>query len=579
MRRAITALSIALGLVVSLEGCAARPPTAVPNQQQRADDTSLSELRNSKDGYAKRHADRVELALARARRSIPGTESTGVPPVVRACLLAARAELDALVTELRAHPELARRAVMAFMRAEFDAAECSRPEFHLAFASFAQTKDDRGLKVLGALRAAHRLEASDKSSFTSELARIRPSEGLVAYWLAAAGSDGRASDRLKAAVVDFERLGAWAYAARATDMIGNEGTLEDQIASSDKALELARKHLGPDNPVLVELLQSRAASHIWKADYSSGMPFMTRALELSRKLFGERHLKTADLQIAWLAAKLNLGEPRVLAEQTPALRDVLEPLLGDGHPDVLTCRTNAVTALVQLKQLTLAEAEGRAILELSRRVTGEKSQETADALMLLGTLELQRGNFEQAVDYLAKSNEITDVVLQVGHAHRYQGYIMLALAQTKLGRYDDARESIADARTRLFEAHGANHRHEQTIAEIESAVERMDPQSQKFGTGIPPETIRRIVQVNRSRFRQCYDEGLERDAKLRGKVVARLEIGTDGRVKVSDGGSSMPDRDVTTCVLHIYEKLVFPKHGGDVVKVLFPLEFAPSSSP
>jgi hypothetical protein len=93
---------------------------------------------------------------------------------------------------------------------------------------------------------------------------------------------------------------------------------------------------------------------------------------------------------------------------------------------------------------------------------------------------------------------------------------------------------------------------------------------------LPPEVIQRIVRQNFGRFRTCYEQGLDRNPNLQGRVSARFVIGRDGAVSnVSNGGSDLPDSGVVSCVLSAFYGLEFPQPEGGIVTVVYPIMFAP----
>ncbi len=94
--------------------------------------------------------------------------------------------------------------------------------------------------------------------------------------------------------------------------------------------------------------------------------------------------------------------------------------------------------------------------------------------------------------------------------------------------------------------------------------------------GLPPEVIRRIVRQNYGRFRLCYEMGLKRTATLAGEVIVKFTIDAKGSVSnASDGGSTLPDPAVVSCVLRAFGNLSFPQPEGGVVVVKYPIKFAP----
>ena len=93
---------------------------------------------------------------------------------------------------------------------------------------------------------------------------------------------------------------------------------------------------------------------------------------------------------------------------------------------------------------------------------------------------------------------------------------------------------------------------------------------------LPVEVIQRIVRQNFGRFRLCYENGLRSNPNLQGRVATRFEISKDGDVgAVSNGGSDMPDGNVTKCVARAFPSLSFPQPEGGTVSVVTQIFFSP----
>lgn len=93
---------------------------------------------------------------------------------------------------------------------------------------------------------------------------------------------------------------------------------------------------------------------------------------------------------------------------------------------------------------------------------------------------------------------------------------------------------------------------------------------------LPPEVIRRIVRQNFGRFRLCYENGLRNNPNLQGNVTVNFVIGRNGAVSnVANGGSSMPDAGVVSCVVRSFYGLSFPQPEGGIVTVRYPINFSP----
>ena len=96
---------------------------------------------------------------------------------------------------------------------------------------------------------------------------------------------------------------------------------------------------------------------------------------------------------------------------------------------------------------------------------------------------------------------------------------------------------------------------------------------------LPPEVIQRIVRQNFGRFRLCYEGGLRKDPTLAGKVTVSFEISPDGSIGKVTRTTTLRDEGVASCVASSFKGLSFPQPEGGVVKVTYPIVFAPSGDP
>lgn len=94
---------------------------------------------------------------------------------------------------------------------------------------------------------------------------------------------------------------------------------------------------------------------------------------------------------------------------------------------------------------------------------------------------------------------------------------------------------------------------------------------------LPASTIQRIVRQNFGRFRMCYQDALAKNPNLEGRVAVRFVIGREGAVSsAQNGGSSLPDSGVVSCVTRAFYGLSFPKPEGGIVTVVYPIAFHPA---
>lgn len=89
---------------------------------------------------------------------------------------------------------------------------------------------------------------------------------------------------------------------------------------------------------------------------------------------------------------------------------------------------------------------------------------------------------------------------------------------------------------------------------------------------LPTNRIESVAEAGFRIYAHCLRSGLDRNIKLRGRVLLRFTIGDDGRVlRVADAGSDLPDLDVIDCVAQGFYALEFPPPSGGIVSVTYPI--------
>ena len=90
--------------------------------------------------------------------------------------------------------------------------------------------------------------------------------------------------------------------------------------------------------------------------------------------------------------------------------------------------------------------------------------------------------------------------------------------------------------------------------------------------GLDPASIARVIQRNMGQVRFCYEQGLQRDPKIAGRVAVKFIIGGNGRVKSAGiKSSTLSSTVVEECILNRLKTWKFPQpRGGVDVNVGYP---------
>ncbi len=94
---------------------------------------------------------------------------------------------------------------------------------------------------------------------------------------------------------------------------------------------------------------------------------------------------------------------------------------------------------------------------------------------------------------------------------------------------------------------------------------------------LPRTVIRQVLRDGFGEVEKCYMEGLKRNKKLQGSVLARIVIDEKGRVESAaeeKGAPSFPDSKAAQCILAAYKRLTFPSPEGGKVTFVYPITLA-----
>lgn len=88
---------------------------------------------------------------------------------------------------------------------------------------------------------------------------------------------------------------------------------------------------------------------------------------------------------------------------------------------------------------------------------------------------------------------------------------------------------------------------------------------------LSPEAIRRVVRRHLPEIRHCYEQGLQANPSLEGRVTMRWMIAPDGRVQAASVASSdLGSAPVESCISQAVQRWTFPTpEGGGVVGVSY----------
>ena len=114
--------------------------------------------------------------------------------------------------------------------------------------------------------------------------------------------------------------------------------------------------------------------------------------------------------------------------------------------------------------------------------------------------------------------------------------------------------------------------------EVHKGCEEQAELSYTSSDGLDKSIIRRIVRAHIGSIRECYNQGLDDNPQLAGKVVISFVVGPDGKVSQSSvaEGTDFEDDKSALCMADAAKDWVFPRpKDGEKVIITYPFNLEP----
>ena len=218
----------------------------------------------------------------------------------------------------------------------------------------------------------------------------------------------------------------------------HQGKYPESETLLSQTVETMRHALGPQHPDLAAAMFNLATIYLHRGKYPQAEALFRQTLEIRRRLFGPEHRATLA-SMEGLASAYN--EQGKYAEAEPLYIQTVEicrRVLGPEHPDTLQAMGNLGLNYEAQGNFAKAQPLFSEALEVRRRVLGPEHPETLVSMQFLATIYHDEGDNAKAEAIFAQTWEIRRRVLGPEHPDTLLSMTNLAAIYHSEGKYAQA---------------------------------------------------------------------------------------------------------------------------------------------
>jgi CHAT domain-containing protein/tetratricopeptide (TPR) repeat protein len=251
----------------------------------------------------------------------------------------------------------------------------------------------------------------------------------------------------------------WDELNRQVVKLYQNGRYADAIPIAERALEVAAKTIGPNDPRVATALNNLAELYRVQGKYSDAEPLYKRSLEITEKALGKNHPHVAyslnNLALLYQAqGKYSEAEP--LYQRSLAIKG---KALGKDHPDVATSLNNLAELYRVQGKYSKAEPLYKRSLAIREKALGKDHPNLAQSLNNLAALYQAQGKYSDAEPLYQRSLAIREKALGKAHPDLAQSLNNLASLYHAQGKYSEAEPLYERSLAIREKALGKDHPH------------------------------------------------------------------------------------------------------------------------
>jgi serine/threonine protein kinase len=222
------------------------------------------------------------------------------------------------------------------------------------------------------------------------------------------------------------------------DVYNNLGLYPRAQSLDQRAMEIRRRVLGPENPDTLRTVSNLAIVLQHEGDYAEAEKLDRETLDIRRRVLGPEHPDTLRSMINLATVLYHEGHYAEADKLDRETLDVQRRVLGPEHPDTLSSMHNLAAVLSGEGHYAEADKLDRETLDIRRRVLGPEHALTLNSMNNLAAVLYHEGKHAEAGQLYRETLDVQRRVLGPEHPDALTSMISLGQVLMDEGHYAEA---------------------------------------------------------------------------------------------------------------------------------------------
>ncbi|KAL9973813.1 hypothetical protein ACROYT_G020316 [Oculina patagonica] len=237
----------------------------------------------------------------------------------------------------------------------------------------------------------------------------------------------------------------------------NKGNYSEALESEKRALDITGKLFGEEHPKTADSFHSVGDTQHSLGDYIFALESKKLALEIRRKLFGEENSETAFSYHSIGDTQHSLGDYISALELQKRALDIRRKQFGEEHPQTADSYHSVGVTQQSLGDYISSLGSKKRALDIRWKLFGEEYSETADSYHSVGVTQHSLGDYISALKSKKRALNIRRKLFGEDHSETADNYHSVGVTQYALGDYVSALESANRALDIIRKLFGEEH--------------------------------------------------------------------------------------------------------------------------